>query len=61
MENAKEGALYEVTCNNITAGVVVYNCIIVGAAPVLKRFVGQHISKLVNWISDNGGAMILLP
>ena len=47
--------LYQVDLPNICAGIIIdENYFIIKAAPVLSKFLGQHIDNLYHWVALRG-------
>lgn len=51
------GKLYRVTTKTFCCYVGVLDNIIVDAAPILRKFVGQSLGNLRRWISKLGGTV----
>lgn len=47
-------AMFWVSCPRLTVCVTTRDGIIVGAAPVVQRFVGQRFEALLSWLSKFG-------
>jgi hypothetical protein len=53
-------ALYQVFLRNATAGVEAADGVVVNAAPLLGKFMGQPLKNLDGWVARNGGTMQLV-
>lgn len=52
--------LYRIQLNNVTAGVVVVDGVIIESAPIFKKFIGAQFKKFEMWVERNGGYVELV-
>lgn len=52
---ANKQAAYWVSCNKFTILVETEDRVIIKAAPIARKFIGQNLNNLFNWFKKFGG------